>query len=155
MTIHPYRTCQRSHAVLTNSADRHIRQTDPYCINRQTMQYRHKAQTKHSDDMKSRHTICHTFQFLPLLQPAVASNSDGLMLWLPGRFALILSSSRTFPRSSMPVICLHTTSTSRGSCAWRPMMRQGILFSHGVPFSSCKKTKHCPSSLYIGALRVS
>ena len=78
-----------------------------------------------------------TFQFLPLLQPASASNSAGLNRGCPGWWQRTRSSCLMSPSSSVPLICLQTTDTSRGTWGWRPMMRQGIRFSHGVPLNSC------------------
>ena len=92
-----------------------------------------------------------TFQFLPLLHPAAASKSAGLRTGRPSVWLLMRSSCLTSPSSKVPLICLHTTATSLGAWEWRPMTKQGIRFSHGVPVSSCSAStqalvcnaKHC------------
>ena len=97
-----------------------------------------------------------TFQFLPLLQPAAASNSGGVMRMLPG--ARMLRWEQQSPSCRTPASCLHTTFTSLGTCGWRPMIRQDALLGtlaclaapamHCIPTVKAKRAFHWSCQLF-------
>ena len=91
----------------------------------------------------------HTFQFLPLLHPAAASNSGGDMTSFP--LATMLRCWQHSPSCSRPVSCLQMTFTSRGTCGCRPMIRQDALLGAATLLGSCSAyQQHYPRSL-VGA----
>ena len=90
-----------------------------------------------------------TFQFLPLLHPAAASNSGGDKTSFPG--AIMVRCWQHSPSWRRPVNCLQITLTSCGTCGWRPMMRQDALLGAATPLPSCSAV-HCRSTHMVDSI---